>query len=468
MKKNEVLNTGLLKEMSKKKISFHSHGQKGKIDMMNEDFFEMDSVSDIDSGAYGLAGKSYLTMSQNKAANLYRSERVFYLANGATSGIYTMLTLCTKAGDKIIVDRNCHKSVINAIVLLGLIPVFITGTYISKYDFCAGITSDDVIEAINHHSDAAAVFITSPSYYGVVSDVKSIANVCHENNMYLLVDEALGGHFSFSQRLPASATRLGADMVVQSISKTLGAISGTGILHVNTNDFMSEKIKETINMYQTSSPSYALYAHTEKTIDAAFKFADKYKAIVKTIEKYAAYVNKYSNAYWIDSKINDIVFDKDTTKVVINFSNTSLSGYDVAKALYEKYAIETEIASFLNITASVSVYNKISDIKKLAEAVVAIVGRSVKSEAEFKTRNPVHNLKIIPRDAFFAEGENVPISESLGRISKNIVGRYLSGAPILVPGEEITELHIRAICDCEGEYVEGIREDLSIEVVKKS
>lgn len=468
MKRNEVLNGGLRKEISKQKISFHSPGHKGKIDMMSEDFFEMDFASDIDNGVVPAKAESYLTMSQNRMANLYRTERVFYLANGATSGIYTMLTLCCRQGDKIIVDRNCHKSVINAIILLGLIPVFITGTYIPRYDFCAGITDDDVKTAIEHHPDAAAVFITSPSYYGIVSDIKSIAHLANENNMYFLVDESLGGHFSFSPRLPASASRLGADMVVQSLSKTLGSISGTGILHVNTNDFLSSKITETISMYQTSSPSYSIYAFAEKSICNAFGFSNKYKSMLSTISKCAQYVNSCSNAYWIDSNIKGTVFDVDLTKIVINFAYTSLTGYEVAKKLYDEYLIEVELCNLMNITCTVSPYNSLSHIKKLAKAIVAIVGKSVKTDAEFPTRNPVHNLKIVPRDAFFADGVNVNIADSKGEISKNIVGRYPSGAPILVPGEEITDMHIKAITDCVGEFVEGIREDGTIETVKKS
>ena len=470
MKKFDVLTNGLKKEISKRKISFHSPGHKGKIDMMNEDFFEMDYTTDVDNGVVKNNAFSYLTMSQNQAANLYRSERVFYLAAGVQSGIYTMLTLCVKEGDKIIVDRNCDKSVIDAIILLGLIPVFITGTYIPKYDFYAGITVDDIKEAVEQHPDVKAVFITSPSWYGVVADIKSIALYAHEIGMYVLVDESMGGHFSFSQRLPASSSRLGADFTVQSLGKTLGSLCGTAVLHVNTNDFVSAKVYETLEMYQTSEPSYALYSIAEKSVYKAFSLGRRYKTLIDAIHRSAQYVNKCTKAYWIDADIKDTVFDVDFTKIVINFANTNLKGYDVARILNEKYSIEVEMCDDFNITCMVTAYNRISDVKRLAKAIVAIVDSSAAAnkDAEFVTRNPVHNLKILPRDAFFAEGENVEIANSIGRISKNIVSKRSGGAPVLVPGEEITETHIKAICELNNTYVCGIREGGIIEVVKKS
>lgn len=469
MKKYDALSQGIKKEISKRKISFHMPAHKGRIDMMNEDFFEMDYTLDGENKAYKNNTVTYLTMSQNQAANIYRSQRVFYLANGEDSGIFTMLTLCLKEGDKIIVDRNCQKAVIDAIILLGIIPVFISGTHIPRFDFCAPVDLDEVENAIKYHPDAKAVFLTSPSYYGMVADIKSISTLAHENNMYLLVDETKGGHFPFSQRFPASASRLGADFTVQSLSENLGALCGTGILHVNTNDFVSSKITEVLDMYQMSNPSCALYYMAETAVHKAVSSSRRFKSLIDTVNKCSKFVNECTKAYWLDADIKETVFDFDITKIVVNFAYTNLSGYEVANKLNENYAIEVDMCDEYNIVCTATIYNKLSDIKRLAKAIVAIVESSAdnKSEREFLTRNPVYNLKIIPRDAYFSDGELVSVEESLGRISKNVVSR--NNAPmILVPGEEITESHIKVMMGLKGGVNLGIRENGLIEVVKKS
>ncbi|MBE7052766.1 MAG: aminotransferase class I/II-fold pyridoxal phosphate-dependent enzyme [Ruminococcaceae bacterium] len=469
MKKYDALSKGLKREIAKRKISFHMPGHKGRIDMMNEDFFEMDYTFESSQKAYKNNAETYLTMSQNQAATIYRSQRVFYLAGGEDSGIYAMLTLCLKEGEKIIVDRNCKKAVIDAIILIGAIPVFITGVYMPRYDFLAPVDADDVEYAISQHSDAKAVLLTSPTPYGCVADIKSIASVVHKNEMYLLVDESEGGHFSFSQRLPASSTRLGADFTVQSLSKSLGSLLGTGVLHVNTNDFVSSKIIETIDMYQMSNPSFALYSISEKAVSKAFSSARKFKTLTDTINKCATFVNECTKAYWVDGDIKETVFDFDITKIVVNFAYTTLSGYDVARKLNDEYGIEVETCDDFNIVCTATIYNKTSEIKRLANAIVAIVEGSAKKvgETEFVTRNPIHNLKIIPRDAYFGEGELINIDESIGRISKNVISKNNHPA-ILVPGEEITELHVKVIMEAKDDFIFGLREGNLIEVVKKS
>ena len=469
MKKYDALSQGIKKEISKRKISFHMPAHKGRIDIMNEDFFEMDYTIDSENKTYKNNTFTYLTMSQNQAANIYRSQRVFYLANGEDSGIFTMLTLCLKEGDKIIVDRNCQKAVIDAIILLGIIPVFISGAHIPRFDFCAPVDTLEVKNAISYHPDAKAVFITSPSYYGMVADIKSISTLAHENNMYLLVDETKGGHFPFSQRFPASASRLGADFTVQSLSENLSSLCGTGILHVNTNDFVSSKITEVLDMYQMSNPSCALYYMAETAIYKAASSSRRFKSLIDMVNKCSKFVNECTKAYWLDGDTKETVFDFDITKIVVNFAYTNLSGYEVANKLKEIYAIEVDMCDEYNIVCTATIYNKLSDIKRLAKAIVAIVEGSAdnKSDREFLTRNPDYNLKITPRDAYFSDGELVSIEESMGRISKNVVLR--NNAPmILVPGEEITESHIKVMMGLKGGLSYGIRENGLIEVVKKS
>jgi arginine/lysine/ornithine decarboxylase len=207
----------------------------------------------------------------------------------------------------------------------------------------------------------------------------------------------------------------------------------------------------------------------ETAVHKAMSSSRRFKALIDTVNKCSKFVNECTKAYWLDNDMKETVFDFDITKIVVNFAYTNISGYDVANKLNEDYSIEVDMCDEYNIVCTATVYNKFSDIKRLAKAIVAIVEDSAnnKSEREFLTRNPVHNLKITPRDAYFSEGELVSIEESLGRVSKNVVSR--NNAPmILVPGEEITQSHIKVMMGLKGGFNLGIRENGLIEVVKKS
>ena len=238
-----------LKKLKKNNaISFRRPGHKGFVGMIPEEFFELD----VPSSSY-YDPMTYIRMSQSKVSNLYRAPRSFYLTNGSTSGICAMISLCTKPGDTIILDRYCHRAVIDAIILMGLVPVFLDPVYMHRFGFAGGHSKETLQKTIEQNPNAKAVLITSPTYYGVVSDVKELANITHQAGMYFLVDEACGAHFQFSSHLPAPSIQLGADFSVQSIYKTLGAMSASAILHVNTNDFLSEDIEDKISLFTTSN-----------------------------------------------------------------------------------------------------------------------------------------------------------------------------------------------------------------------
>jgi len=472
VKFTEYINDGLKKYAYSKKISFQTPAHKGKLDIMTEDFFGMD-MGELDVVKGMPNPTAYVKMSQNQLARIYGSERSFYLLNGASTGILASLTLCLKQNDMIIVDRNCHKSVINAIILLGLLPIFVEPTYMHRFGFGGGFDYDALERTVATFPNAKAILITSPNYYGAVCDIEKITTLAHTNNMFMIVDEAHGAHFNFCDKLPKSATALGADFVVHSASKTLGGLNGSAFLHVNCNNFLNKEILAAISIYQTSSASYAAMAALEKAVFEADEYSEKYEKMLRAVSEAAEYVNNNSNAYWLDDEIVGTadVFAYDKTRIVVNFAFSGVSGYDAAQVLNSRFDIKVELCDDLNIVCIFTPYNKLSDVKKLAKAIVAIAGKTVgiKELSDRPSKGVTHAMKLTPRDAFFADAEPVELKDALGRVSKNIVCKYPPGIPILIPGDVISSEHIRAVLEIldSGAEISGIREDFTIDVVKR-
>lgn len=464
------INSAIKKYASKQRISFSMPGHKGKDVINTKDLFKLDVTELCDTDDL-MAPENYIRHSMEKLKKIYKTKSTHYLLGGSTSGIYSMISLAVKEGDKIIVDRFCHKSVINAIILNGATPVYITPQYNYQFSFTGGMFPAEVASAIESNPDAKAVLITSPTYYGTVSDVKSIAELTHRANMLLLVDEAHGAHFHVSSLLPRNAIENGADMSVQSVHKTLGAMSGGALLHINTDKFINSQILEAISMHHTSSPSYASLCVLEGAVYSALKFEKEYEKLIEEIDKNRKKVNSLGKAYWIGEDLvgNCGVFDIDKTRIVINFSKLSLTGYAAAQLLRDKYNIEVEMADEKNIVCIVTPYNKISHVKKLADSIVSITKKmkTVTSSSEsFVLPSPI--VKLSPRKAYNMDFETVYMQDAVGKTAKNIICKYPPGIPLIVPGEEITAKHIKIITDTIelGGNITGIEKDYKINIIK--
>ncbi len=464
------INDGIKKYANKKRISFSMPGHKGKLSVDAKNLSALD-VTELDDTDNLLNPTSYIKDSQQKLAELYKTVSTHYLLGGSTCGIYTMIFLSVGEGDKIIVDRFCHKSVISAITLCGAEPVYITPAYNGQFGFIGGILPYDVECAVKNNPDAKAVIITSPTYYGTVSDVSAIADEVHKAGMMLLVDEAHGAHFHISDKLPASAVGRGADMVVQSVHKTLGAFSGGALLHINNKNIDEHTVINTLALFQTSSPSYANLCLLETAVFDSFKMSDKYNALISEIEKSRDKLNSIGKAYWVGEELSGScnIYDMDKTRIVINFSKLTITGYGVAEILRNKYNIEVEMADENNIVCIATCYNSPSDIKALLKAIVSItksMSPSRRENQEFKYLVP--DVAISPRKAFLSESEIVDMAVSIGRVSAVTVCKYPPGIPILVPGERITTEHIKSITSTEdkGGTVTGTRENHRIDVLK--
>lgn len=466
--KQFFISDNLKKQRKISTIAFQRPGYRGFKGMIPEEFFEMDvpSSSQFDP-------MTYIRMSQSKIAGIYRSPRSFYLTNGATSGIYAMISLCTKPNDTIIVDRYCHRSVLDAIILMGLVPVFLDPVYMHRFGFSGGHSKETLKKVIEENPNAKAVLITSPTYYGIVSDIKELVATAHENGMYFLVDEACGAHFQFSSHLPAPSIQLGADFSVQSVYKTIGSVSGSAILHVNTNDFLSEDIEDKISLFTTSDFSVQSVAVTEMAIYNASAKSQKYKTLIKELRKARNCINTNTNAYWLDNEMINTceIFDMDTTRAVINFSFESFSGYEARDMLFKNSSIEVEFADELNIICVFTPYTKVREIRKFVKELLKITSRKATKEdvSQNITHNVDHDFSMTPQLAFFSDYESVTMESAIGRISKNIIFKAPQGVAVIVPGEVITPVHIKMINDVlsDGGRIEGLKEGKKIDVVKE-
>lgn len=461
---------GLMKYISKQRIQFTSPGHKGKVRMRTESLCKLD-LSDLPETDEILNPKGFILQSEKEVANIFGAEHSFYLTSGATCGIYASLASVCHAGDKIIVDCECDKSVINAITLLALIPVFIKRSYNRKYGINGGIDTEELEYLTEQNRDAKLMLITSPTYYGVCANIKKAAEIAHQKNMLLMVDEALGAHFILSEHFPESATQCGADIVVHSLSKTLGGFTGSGLLHICTGEISTKDLRDQLAIYQGSG-SMAFICSTENAVIYAASNAKKYNAIFKEIERGKYLINHNTDVRWFDSEFNNgsSIDRTDRSRIVLNFSKVDISAGDAAKILINKYGIEPEAADRENLIFSVSLYNTPTEIRKLVNSCMSIAklaSPKITLEEDESAGSPRKVVKVLPYKAFNCEGEKIHYADASGRLCRKMIFKYPHGTPLIIPGEKITEHHIERIAEIMkfGGVLSGIDEENRIEVL---
>ncbi len=440
---------GINKHSKNRGIPFISPGHKGRITMRAK------SVSRIDLYGYdndSLDMKELIAESEDIISQKYSTCRTMYLRNGATGGIYAMLGTYTVPGDKIIVDRECHKSVVNAMTVLGLSPVFVKRNYNYQLSMSGGVDTDALEKAIISAPDAKAVVITSPNYYGVVSDIKTIARICHSYGKKLLVDESLGAHFGFSKNMPQPSAKQGADVSVQSASKTLGSLKGGALLHIADPDINFQRICDLVRMYETSSSSPALLCTLENAVYYAFENPELFERLYREIDKGRKLISENTPIQWLGSELckSDYICDMDPFRIVLNLSRAKLDGYTLAETLRKKEDIEAEAATDNFVICSVSIYNTVHEIQRLTRALMNIAKKI--EEKSVLVNDVVENavpedldIRMTPEKAFNAPGEFLPSELCLERVSKRTIYRMPDEIPIVFPGEKIKNYHILEI-----------------------
>lgn len=467
---NSVILSNLMKLSKRNMVSFHVPGHKnGKIFEKYYSSF-INNIGKLDiTEIYGMdnlhSPNGIIKQAQEKASKFYGADHTFFLINGTTCGIYSMIMTATNPGDKIIVTRDCHRSVINGIILGGLIPIYVNPQIDDERFLSMGVLPDSIEKVLIQNPDVKAVVITYPNYYGICSDIEKIAEIVHKYNKLLLVDEAHGAHLKFNDKLPVSSLELGADIVVQSTHKTLPSFTQSSLLHVKSKKVDLDKLRFMLSLNQSTSPSYILMTSLDIAMDIAME--EGHFLMEKLINNINELINDIDELEGIDILSKDIigkygVHDFDITKITLSMKNIGIDGVTVEKILREKYNVQVEMADIFNVLAVSSIANEKNDFERLGKAIKAI--HTDKKISHKKIKLPEYSfripeMKIIPREAAYREKKNVPFLESKGKISGEYIIPYPPGIPIICPGEIITEEVI--------EYVE-ILKDMGLDIIGMS
>ncbi|MCT7980551.1 aminotransferase class I/II-fold pyridoxal phosphate-dependent enzyme [Laspinema olomoucense] len=384
-----------------------------------------------------------IASAQELAADAFGASQTWFLVNGSTAGIIAAILATVRPGEKIILPRNVHQSVISGLILSGALPVFIAPEFDPIWGLALSITPASVAEALATHPDAKAVMMVYPTYQGVCGDIQAIAKVTHQFGIPLLVDEAHGPHFAFHPDLPAPALVAGADLSVQSIHKVLGAMTQASMLHIQGDRIDVNRLSQSLQLMQSTSPSYLLLA----SLDAARQqmalqgpeLMTQTLALGSRAREEIAQIPGLAVLTPPEPRIPGFVAG-DRTRLTVGVWEWGLSGYEVDEMLQERFGVTCELPSPDHLTFIISLGNTSADIDQLVQ------GFSTLSQDYCHNRRsvslhplpPSPALSLCPRDAFFALVEAIPITEAIARVSAELVCPYPPGIPILMPSEVIT------------------------------
>lgn len=377
-----------------------------------------------------------------RISSLYLAGKSYPLVNGSTVGILAGILAATNPRERILIARNSHKSVYHGVLLRELEPVYIYPQQAGELPIHGGYLPYKIEDALIKHPDIRLVVITSPSYEGVVSDITEIARIVHRHGALLMVDEAHGAHFGFHEYFPKSAITLGADLVVQSLHKTLPSFTQTAILHSNV-ERLNKKVELYLGMLQSSSPSYVLMAGIDRCISLLEEQSERlFEEYAKKLESFYAAMGNLKklfilNRQWIG---RDGIYALDPSKLVIFTLKTAYNGIYLSDALYDKYKIVMEMTAGDYTLGMTSISDKQEGFDRLVEALLTLDHKALPHK---KNKKPIVNsskpvMMLAPYKALEKRTEVVPVHQCPGRIAATYVSFFPPGIPVLVPGEKIT------------------------------
>ncbi|XMB72190.1 aminotransferase class I/II-fold pyridoxal phosphate-dependent enzyme [Mycoplasmatota bacterium WC30] len=454
MKKNKQFRTPFftkLKQYSQKDVApFDVPGHKlGRIpnDLLNytgNKIYQLDSNSPI--GLDHLNKPTGVILeSENLMADACGADKSYFITNGTTIGILAMIMAACKANDQIILPRNVHKSVINGLIISGAIPIFIKPNIDKNLGIANDITYENVKLTIEENPDAKAIFLINPTYFGVVSDLVKITELAHKNNMIVLVDEAHGAQFYFSNKLPISAMEANADMTALSMHKTAGSFTQSSVILCKGENVDHHRLRASLNMLQSTSPSSLLMA----SLDVARKtmYFEGSKRIENLLNLAKATRNKLKNINGItvvdkEYFLNQNSFDYDETKIIIKVSDLGLSGFEVYKMLMTDSNIQLELAESHIVLAVLTIGTTKQHLDRLVQGFKKLSNKHYKlrdklPKIDFSYQFPEAYAR--PRDAYHAPKIAVKLDDAINEIAAEQVMIYPPGIPILIPGEVITQ-----------------------------
>ena len=420
----------------------HKHGKANPelTEFLGTKCMEMDvnSMKPLDNLCHPV---SVIKEAQELAADAFNAAHAFFMVGGTTSSVQAMIFSSVKENEKIIMPRNVHRSAINALVLIGAIPVYVNPDSNERLGISLGMSLDSIKKTIEENKDAKAVLINNPTYYGICSNIKEITELAHKYGMKVLVDEAHGTHFYFNDNLPMTAMEAGADMAAVSMHKSGGSLTQSSILLLGKN-VNADYVRQIINLTQTTSGSYLLMSSLDISRRNLVLRGRKVFAKVVNMAEYAREEINAIGGYYAFGKelINgNSVFDFDPTKLSVHTRDIGLAGIEVYDILRDEYDIQIEFGDIGNILAYLSIGDRRQELERLVSALAEIRRRYQKDSSGLLSQEYIDpEVVTSPQEAFYAKKHSVPLRESVGCICSEFVMCYPPGIPILAPGERIT------------------------------
>jgi arginine/lysine/ornithine decarboxylase len=467
-----------------RKVSFHTPGHKsGKgistrfRKFVGPRIFSIDltTLDEVDSLQ---APKGVIKEAQTLAASAYGADRSFFLINGTTGGNHAQVLTACSPNDTVLVARNAHKSVMAGLIFSGAKPVFYLPLVDEELKMTLNVTAEATLAAIDANPQAKILLLTSPNYYGICADLKQIVPYAHKKGLTVLVDEAHGPHLRFHPDLPPSAMDVDVDLAVQSTHKIIGGMTQASMLHAKGPRVDMTALAAVLKLVQSTSPSYILMASLDL---ARMQMATEGKPLLdKTIrlaQEAREKINKIAGLFCFDSAVCQSRFrgmgGLDVTKLTITVRDLGLSGYEVSRLLNTRFGIQVEMADPFNVLVIVSIGDRKDDLNRLVDALreIAKESRGNRPFSFGKIGLPPFGkpIGLSPRDAFFSELQYIPLAESKGRVSAEIVTVYPPGIPLLVPGEQVTHEIIEYVTEMSqlGATIDGLdAQNSTIAVVK--
>lgn len=383
---------------------------------------------------------------QNLAAELYGAKKSFFMVNGTTGAIHAMMLANLSPREKILLPRNVHRSVLGGLILTGAAPIFLEPNFDERFKIFHDVSFEKIRNAIEKNPDAKVLLLTSPTYYGVASDLEKIISYAHEKNFVVLIDEAHGAHLRFAEKiLPPDALSCGADFVAQSTHKLLPSLTQTSLLHIGHRVKNLQPIAQAVSLLTTTSPNYLLMVSLDiARRQMALEGKEKILRAVELANDLRKKINELRGLHSFDAQeIGKKNFD--VTKVTVDFSRLNISGWQAAKILKEKYKIVCELADAHQVLFLITMADTRESAQKLYEALkdfVKDLPLKKNSEQEISKQNALQNFfdlqqAMTPRDAFFKnfQAKKINLSDAVGKISAEEVTIYPPGIPLIYPGE---------------------------------
>ncbi|GHT40680.1 lysine decarboxylase [Endomicrobiia bacterium] len=445
----------LLSHAKRDVVSFHCPGHKNgrSVDKELKDYtgenifkFDLTVFDEVDS-LHDPVGP--INKAQELMAQAYGVEHSLFLVNGTSVGNIAMFLAACNAEDSIVISRNSHKSIMAGIIMSGVWPIWIQPKIDQNLDLVFNATYDQIKGALDRYPETKAVFITSPTYSGVVTELGKIVDMCHRRGKIVLVDEAHGSHLHFNKQFPESAVDAGADLCVQSTHKTLSAMSQGSVLHFNSKLIDFNRVKKIVSMLQTTSPNYLTLATLDLARRQAFLHGEEnFDRVIKIAEWGRSYTNDniYSMKCFTRQEIRKLGFDLDVTKLTVNVTKTGLSGYEIESILAKEYNVQLDYADLFNLVAIMGEGSIKSDVETFVKALENISKKYHGKQKNWILRIPSLATEMVmrPRDVFLSNNtKKVSLKKAIGHVAAQTLTPYPPGIPVVIPGERITS----EICD---------------------